>query len=115
MKGTLVTFGIVVSVGLILSCTTKPTQPPTQEEFCKALAEEIRIYFDQLNTCKTDSDCVLGYGICPLGPYFLFNKMKVDSFQLLLAKYQEKCPECTYKISPPPTKRICVKCKCVSE
>jgi hypothetical protein len=64
---------------------------------CGSIVEDVKTEIDKLNTCTTNTDCVLLNG-CPYGCNQLVNK---DSDQTklsnLVRSYYEDCPECEYQ------------------
>ena len=107
---------IFLSIGLVVTIYVEPfAQSKTVDPICQKRRIELRDYiFNTLNFCTSDSDCVIAYGICPFGSYFIMNRQNLPLMDSINALILESCGGCTYDkhILPRDLKLVCKNNKC---
>jgi hypothetical protein len=80
------------------------------EPTCEERRIQLKDYiFNSLNFCTSDSDCVIAFGICPLGSYFIMNRQNLSLMDSINTLILESCGGCTYDkyILPRDLKLVC--------
>ncbi len=105
------TLKIFLSIWLAVSIYVEPfAQSKIGDSICQERRIELRDYiFNTLNFCTSDSDCVIAYGICPFGSYFIMNRQNLPLMDSLNNLILESCGDCTYDkpILPRDIKLVC--------
>ena len=78
------TLKIFLPVWLAVIIYVEPfAQSKIGDSICQERRIQLRDYiFNTLNFCTGDSDCVIAYGICPFGSYFIMNRQNLPLLML---------------------------------
>jgi hypothetical protein len=86
-----------------------------QDEACAGQLRIFRKFLYDGRICKSDDDCTVMEGICPMGCRLYINKNFVEIMDTEKEKLSEACPDsvCYYKCPPATSLRpICIRNKC---